>query len=88
MQSKLNYRDAAALLGVPVGTLYAWVARQQVPHIRLGRRLVRFDAGELETWLAAHKVPVASEAAGEPADFAQGRRFENEVDCGLSARQG
>lgn len=53
----IGYAEAAALLGVPVGTLYHWVHRRRVPHVRLGPRLVRFGRGQLLSWLDAHRVP-------------------------------
>jgi excisionase family DNA binding protein len=58
MTEKINYKQAAELLGVPIGTLYAWVCRNQIPHHRYGRRLIRFDKVELEAWMAQHHVPV------------------------------
>jgi len=39
----LNYRDAARMLGIPVGTLRSMVCRRQVPHIRMSARIVVFD---------------------------------------------
>ncbi len=56
----LNYRQAAELVGVPLGTMYAWVNRRQIPHVRLGGRLVRFRREALEAWLAEHDVPAAA----------------------------
>ncbi|MBI3183142.1 MAG: helix-turn-helix domain-containing protein [Myxococcales bacterium] len=53
----LNYADAARMIGVPVGTLYSWVGRQQIPHVRLGPRLVRFRRAEIDAWLAQKHVP-------------------------------
>lgn len=53
----LNYQEAAALLSMPVGTLYALVHQGRIPHIRLSRRMVRFDPGELDSWLARRRVP-------------------------------
>lgn len=52
----LNYRDAAALLRLKVGTLYSLVHSKQIPHLRLGRRIVRFQLADLREWLAAHRV--------------------------------
>jgi excisionase family DNA binding protein len=52
----MSYGDAAELLAVPVGTLYAWVHERRVPHVRLGPRLVRFSRAALEQWLASHAV--------------------------------
>lgn len=56
MIGRVDYREAAVYLGLKVGTLRSMVARKQVPHIRLGPQLVRFDLGELEQWLRAHSV--------------------------------
>jgi excisionase family DNA binding protein len=61
----LGYHDAAAMLGVPVGTVYAWVARRRIPHVRLGPRLVRFRRAELERWIEARHVPALECAKAE-----------------------
>jgi excisionase family DNA binding protein len=49
----IPYHEAAKLLHVPVGTLYAWVHENRVPHVRLGARTVRFDVAALEAWVRA-----------------------------------
>jgi len=54
----VGYEQAAAILGVPVGTLYAWVHYRRVPHVRLGRRLVKFSRVGLGRWLADRAVAV------------------------------
>ena len=53
--------DGAAELGVGIPTLRKMIARRQIPHVRLNRRvlLLRDDIRE---YLAAHRIP----AAGEP----------------------
>ena len=56
----LTYAEAAAYLGIPRSTLYSLVARRRVPHIRLGRRFVRFPVVELERWLRDRVVPEES----------------------------
>lgn len=73
MSALLPYPAAAVYLGLKAGTLRALVARQRVPHIRLGPRLVVFDREALDRWLAERSVaaaPVAGRAlrlvAGEP----------------------
>jgi excisionase family DNA binding protein len=48
----LTYSEAAQFLGVPVGTLYSMACRRQLPHVRLGKRIVRFPRHELEAWVA------------------------------------
>ncbi len=52
----LGYREAAQLLGIPRGTLYAWVSEGRIPHIRFSKRMVRFDAHEIEAWVDARRV--------------------------------
>lgn len=47
----LTYKDAAKLVGVKLGTVYAMVSQRRIPHVRLGRRLVRFPRSELMRWL-------------------------------------
>ncbi|MBX3159201.1 MAG: helix-turn-helix domain-containing protein [Deltaproteobacteria bacterium] len=54
--SRLRYPDAAEYIGIKIGTLRAMVHRRQVPHVRLGPRLVVFDVAALDLWLAAHAV--------------------------------
>ena len=52
----LTYDQAAHLVNVPTGTLYAWVSQRRVPHVRISARLVRFDREALEAWLKARRV--------------------------------
>ncbi len=52
----LNYSQAAELLGVRTGTLYAWVSRRVIPFVRLSPRVVRFDREAIEKWLSERAV--------------------------------
>ena len=54
----ITYTQAAALLNLPLGTLYAWVHQKRVPHIRLGPRTVRFDESELRSWVETRRAVV------------------------------
>ena len=56
----LTYDEAAAVLAVPKGTLYAMVSRRLIPHVRLGPRLVRFPRAVLDDWVRARTVQVTS----------------------------
>lgn len=53
----LDYRSAARLLGVTVGTLQHWISggKYAIPHIRCGRRFIRFRRAALEEWLRARE---------------------------------
>ena len=52
----INYQKAATFLDVPIGTLYAMVHEKRIPHIRLSKRMVRFDVEELEVWLRERRA--------------------------------
>lgn len=52
----MNYEEAAVFLGLKVNTLYSMVSRKELPHVRLSRRLVRFDRADLDRWVANRRV--------------------------------
>jgi excisionase family DNA binding protein len=52
----LTYAELHQVVGLPVGTLYSMVKKEQIPHVRLGRRLVRFRRIEIELWLKSRAV--------------------------------
>jgi excisionase family DNA binding protein len=58
----LGYPEAAAYLGVAVGTLRSMVSRRQVAHVRITARVVRFDVADLDEMILARRVP----AGGSP----------------------
>ncbi len=53
---KLRYAGASELTGVGVPTLQSMVCRKQIPHYRLGRRLVVFSRVELIAWMNERRV--------------------------------
>jgi excisionase family DNA binding protein len=55
----LTYAQVSEETNLPLGTLYHRVAEKKIPHLRLGRRLVRFDADEVAAWLKAQEVAAA-----------------------------
>ena len=52
----LTYGQVSRQLGLPLGTLYALVHEARIPHVRLGKRLVRFRASHLERWVEDRTV--------------------------------
>lgn len=54
---KLRYDGAANLTGLKIPTLQSMVCRKQIPHYRLGKRLVVFSKAELTAWMDARRVP-------------------------------
>ena len=59
----ITYREAQSMTGLPLGTLYSLVYRKQIPHLRLGKRSVRFVAAELELWMRPQIKTISSSNA-------------------------
>lgn len=60
----LDYEQASRILNVRRETLYSWVCRRRIPHIRLGPRCIRFSRAELNRWIEASRVEGWSHASG------------------------
>jgi excisionase family DNA binding protein len=51
----MRVREAAVFLGVSPQTVYLWVERKQIPHLRVMGRNIRFLKSELEPFRAQFK---------------------------------
>jgi excisionase family DNA binding protein len=51
----LTVKEAAFYLGVSPQTVYLWVERKQIPHLRVMGRNIRFLKPDLETFRASFK---------------------------------
>jgi excisionase family DNA binding protein len=51
----MNVRDAARFLGVSQQTVYLWVERKQIPHLRVMGRNIRFLKSDLEPFRASFR---------------------------------
>jgi excisionase family DNA binding protein len=51
----LTVREAAKYLGVSPQTVYLWVERKQIPHLRVMGRNIRFLKSDLEPFRASFK---------------------------------
>jgi len=54
----LTVKDAARFLGVSPQTVYLWVERKQIPHLRVMGRNIRFLKSDLEPFRAQFKYEV------------------------------
>ena len=54
----MTVRDAAQYLGVSPQTVYLWVERKQIPHLRVMGRNIRFLKSDLEPFRASFKQEV------------------------------
>jgi excisionase family DNA binding protein len=54
----MTVREAAQFLGVSRQTVYLWVERKQIPHLRVMGRNIRFLQSDLEPFRAQFKQEV------------------------------
>jgi excisionase family DNA binding protein len=57
----LNVKDAAKYLGVSPQTVYLWVERKQIPHLRVMGRNIRFLKSDLHSFRASFKEEMENE---------------------------
>lgn len=53
----LDAEETAHLLHMPIDTLYAYTSSKQIPHYKIGRRLL-FDLDKILKWIEDHEVPM------------------------------
>ena len=51
MENFLTAKDLACLFNVRLNTIYVWVARREIPFIKLPGDVTRFPKKEVEDWL-------------------------------------
>ena len=57
----LKVKEAATFLGVSRQTVYVWVERKQIPHLRVMGRNIRFLRSELDSFRASFKQEMENE---------------------------
>jgi excisionase family DNA binding protein len=57
----LTVKEAAKYLGVSPQTVYLWVERKQIPHLRVMGRNIRFLKSDLEPFRASFKQEMENE---------------------------
>jgi excisionase family DNA binding protein len=57
----LTVKEAAKFLGVSPQTVYLWVERKQIPHLRVMGRNIRFLRSDLEPFRASFKKEMENE---------------------------
>ena len=58
VECPLTVREAARFLGVSPQTVYLWVERKQIPHLRVMGRNIRFLKSDLEPFRSSFKQEV------------------------------
>lgn len=54
----MTVQDAASFLGISPQTVYLWVERKRIPHLRVMGRNIRFLRSDLETFREQFKQAV------------------------------
>jgi excisionase family DNA binding protein len=54
-ESPLTVKEAAKYLGVSPQTVYLWVERKQIPHLRVMGRNIRFLKSDLDSFRASFR---------------------------------
>ena len=57
----LTVKEAAKFLGVSPQTVYLWVERKQIPHLRVMGRNIRFLKSDLDPFRASFKEEMENE---------------------------
>jgi excisionase family DNA binding protein len=55
MELPMSVKEAAKFLGVSPQTVYLWVERKQIPHLRVMGRNIRFLKSDLEPFRASFR---------------------------------
>ena len=84
----LKVREAAVYLGVSVQTVYLWVERKQIPHLRVMGRNIRFLKSELEPFRATFKQEVVNwqDRVKHDGGLVQARGIGKSGGCGTETR--
>lgn len=53
MKKLLNAKEVAEILGVEISTIYDWVYRKKIEHIKIGK-LLRFNPETLQDYINNH----------------------------------
>lgn len=73
MESLIDLKETAHLLGMKPCTIYKWVFRRKLPSVKVGGRL-RFRPSVLQAWLEARERPARSEVMPTGSRAGRGRR--------------
>jgi excisionase family DNA binding protein len=56
MKTYLTIDELAIYIKVSKPTIYKWLAKKQIPHIRKNKRVIRFDLQKIDAFMEKHEV--------------------------------
>jgi excisionase family DNA binding protein len=63
IEKLLDVDELSAWLGIEKSTIYAWTSKKNIPHIKLGQKVLRFRLNEVLDWLSEKSVSPNAEVA-------------------------
>jgi excisionase family DNA binding protein len=58
MPKLINIRELSAHISIPVSTIYQWTRKDEIPHVKMPGKSVRFDVAAIEKWLKQRTINV------------------------------
>jgi len=55
LKTYLTIKELSLYLKISTPTIYKWLAKKQIPHIRI-KNLVRFDIEKVDSFMGKHEV--------------------------------
>ena len=65
IEKLLNIDELSEWLGIEKSTIYAWTSKQNIPHIKLGPKVLRFRLNEVIDWLSEKSVSPKPEVGNQ-----------------------
>jgi excisionase family DNA binding protein len=61
----LTIDELSEWLSIEKSTIYAWTSKKIIPHIKLGKKILRFRVNEILDWLSKKSVSPDTEVANQ-----------------------
>jgi excisionase family DNA binding protein len=61
VETLLTIEELSKWLGTEKSTIYAWTHKKMIPHIKLGKKMLRFRVNEILAWLSEKSISPRSE---------------------------
>jgi len=56
LKDYLTIDELSLYLKVSKPTIYKWLAKKEIPHIRRNKRIIRFDRQKIDAFMEKHEV--------------------------------
>lgn len=56
MEKLLSIDELSKMLGVTKATIYSWTSQNKIPHIKLSKRLLKFQEKKIMDWISKRSI--------------------------------